>query len=81
MKRLTRKTRLNLDIPVVIKQRAKEKAVRENKTLTEVIERLLLRWIEDRPSSKRRPLRLKQYDLGLADGRIITGREVYEDLS
>lgn len=79
MRKLNRKVRLNLDIPVGVKQRAKEKAVRENRTLTEVIEHLLRRWAEEKPVQRRRPLRLGRYDLGIKG--TLSRREIYEDFS
>lgn len=79
MKQLTPKTRLNLDIPVSVKQRAKERAVRENRTLTDVIELLLRRWVEEQPHAQRRHIRLGQYDLGIKG--TLSRREIYEDFS
>ncbi len=79
MKRSIQKTRLNLDIPVAIKQRAKEKAVRENRTLTNVIEQLLRRWVEDHPHAQRRQIRPGKYNLGIKG--TLSRREIYEDLS
>lgn len=72
--------RLNLEIPEEVKRRAKVKAAREQKTLTQVVDELLRQWLEEADrGTRRKRLALGLYTLG-ARGSL-SRREIYENLS
>lgn len=69
--------RLNLEIPEELKRRAKVKAAYEQRTLTDVVERLLKDWLEARDhGTRRRRLTLGAYKLGVTGS--LSRREIYE---
>ena len=71
--------RLNLEIPDEVKRRAKIKAAQQQRTLTQVIEELLRRWLEEEERSVRRKrLALGLYTLGTSGS--VSRRQIYEDL-
>ena len=71
--------RINLEINDDLKRRAKVRAAQEQRPLTQVIEELLIRWVEaGDTAAKRRRLRLGVHKLGTIG--TLSRRELYEDL-
>ena len=73
-------SRLNLDIPVALKRRAKIKAAQRHLTLTQVVSELLTQWVEQpAPVPDRTPLKLGRY--ALSAPLTLRRTDIYEDFS